>query len=55
MNGADYIAKTRLSTRDDQTLALPGDTCDRVPPDSLPWLLASGHIEPAATRAEQEN
>jgi len=45
MNGADYIALRRLSTTDDQTLALVGESCARVPASSLPGLLASGKIE----------
>ena len=44
MNGADYVALRRLSTRDDETLAVVGETCDRVPASSLPGLLASGKI-----------
>jgi hypothetical protein len=45
VNGADYIAKVRLSTRADETLALPGERCDRVPAQSLPWLAEQGLIE----------
>ena len=44
MNGVDYVALRRLSTRDDETLAVVGETCDRVPASSLPGLLASGKI-----------
>lgn len=44
LKGKDYIALRRLSTKDDQTLAVPGETCERVPASSLPSLLASGKI-----------
>jgi hypothetical protein len=46
LHGADYRAVRRLSTRDNVTLAEAGETCARVPVESLAPLLASGHIEP---------
>lgn len=49
MNGRHFIALRRLSTKDDTTLAVPGETCERVPVSSLPGLLASGKIVPAPT------
>lgn len=51
LNGADYRARVRLSTKDDQTLALAGETCARVPASSLPFLLASRKIEAIAVVA----
>lgn len=48
VNGADYRARVRLSTKDDETLALEGETCERVPASSLNGLLISGLIEPIA-------
>jgi hypothetical protein len=50
VNGADYVAAVRLSAADDTTLAEPGDTCDRVPAVSLPWLLEQGLIAEASRR-----
>jgi hypothetical protein len=47
MNGRDYVAVRRLSTKQDTTLAAPGDTCENVPEDSLGWLLDRGWIKPA--------
>jgi hypothetical protein len=44
MTGADFVATVRLSTRDNTTLALPGESCDRVPAASLAGLYASGKI-----------
>lgn len=44
MTGADYIATARLSTKADETLAEPGQTCELVPETSLPWLLEQGLI-----------
>lgn len=60
MDGRDYVATVRLSTRDNDTLADPGERCDRVPVDSLPWLAEQklivlapdAAIEPAKRRAK---
>ncbi len=46
LTGKDYRAVVRLSDPDDTTLADPGETCARVPVDSLGWLLGQGLIEP---------
>ena len=52
LTGADYRARTPIYGKDqagldDGTpLADVGETCDRVPATSVPWLLAQGHIEP---------
>lgn len=54
MNGADYVATVRLSNKADVTLAAPGETCERVSPASLPWLLEQGWIAPAADAAAAE-
>jgi len=45
-DGKDYVAKVRLSDREDRTLAAIGETCERVPAESLEWLIADGHVEP---------
>ena len=44
LNGADYRAVRRLSTGEDETMADVGEPCERVPVESLPWLLAQGSI-----------
>lgn len=62
MNGKDFIALRRLSTRADVTLADVGETCERVPISSLPGLLNSGKIravepsdkKPRRVKAESE-
>lgn len=54
LQGKDFIALVRLSDGDDRTLALPGETCERVPAgkhggtvsDALEKLLVSGLIAP---------
>jgi hypothetical protein len=46
VDGRSYRATRRLSTASDETLAEAGETCERVPAASLPWLLAQGLIEP---------
>ena len=46
LHGADFRARVRLSTKDDETLALAGEPCTRVPASSLEALLAGGQIEP---------
>lgn len=53
LNGKDFRALRRLSTKDDETLAKAGETCERVPAESLPALLASGKIEPVERRREE--
>lgn len=52
MKGIEYIALRRLSTKENVTLALPGETCQHVPDASLPSLLASGKIRPIDREAE---
>jgi hypothetical protein len=49
MNGADYVATERLTTKAGDVLALPGDTCERVPESSLPWLVEQELIVPRTT------
>ena len=44
LRGQDYYALRRLSDKTDVTLAEVGETCERVPAESLAPLLASGHI-----------
>lgn len=46
LEGKDYVARVRLSDREDRTLAVPGETCEHVSPASLEWLLAQELIEP---------
>lgn len=46
LDGRRYRAVRRLSTKGDLTLAEPGETCWRVPSESLPWLLSEGKIVP---------
>ena len=45
MNGSDYIAVRRLSTKADKTLADVGETCGRVPDASVSRLVDSGKID----------
>jgi hypothetical protein len=54
LNGKDYRAAVRLSTKDDETLAEVGETCERVPVVSLAPLLASRKIVPIAAAASAE-
>lgn len=44
-DGRQFRALARLSDKDDGTLAEVGETCERVPASSLPWLWANGVIE----------
>ena len=46
MTGREFVAVRRLSNAADHTLAEAGETCERIPADSLPALLASGKIRP---------
>lgn len=56
MNGADYIALGELvdRTKGMAVVAAPGETCERVNPVSLPWLLAQGYIALAPPAPIQE-
>lgn len=51
MDGREFLAVVRLSTKGDATLADVGERCDRVPAASLPWLLAQGLIVPVESGA----
>jgi hypothetical protein len=46
MTGKDYVARTTLWNRAGDVVAEVGETCERVDPNSLGWLLADGHITP---------
>jgi len=46
LDGSKYRAVHRLSNAADETLADVGDTCEKVPPQSLRPLVEAGHIEP---------
>lgn len=48
MNGADYIATQRLTDAAGAVVAVEGETCERVPAESLPWLAEQGVIVPTA-------
>lgn len=52
MNGKDYVALRRLSNAADETLAQVDETCERVPAESLPALLASGKIAPVVSKPD---
>lgn len=54
LDGRQYRAVRRLSTKGDLTLAEPGETCERVPAESLPWLLSEGKIVPVNQISEAE-
>lgn len=53
VNGSECIAVVRLSDADDATLAAPGETCERIPADSLGGLLEAGLIIPAPAQDEE--
>lgn len=44
--GARFRAVVRLTDRSGAVVAAPGETCERVNPASLPWLLEQGLIVP---------
>jgi hypothetical protein len=50
MKGSDYIARAELSDKAGAVLAVPGESCERVPAASLPWLLAQQLIARAAPK-----
>jgi hypothetical protein len=58
--GADFVAVIRLTNKAGEVLAMPGETCERVPEVSLAWNEAKGRIRRAdktvrvSKRREQE-
>lgn len=44
LNGQDLRAVDRVFDRQGQLLADVGATCERVPVDSLDWLIRYGHV-----------
>ncbi len=44
MNPSDYVATVRLSNKENETLALPGERCGKVPLESIPFLLVDGYV-----------
>lgn len=42
--GKAFVAKVKLRSKDGQVLALPGQTCEKVPDSSLDWLIRDGLI-----------
>jgi len=44
--GAEYKATTRLTDREGAVLANIGDTCERVPADSMSWLIEQRLVVP---------
>lgn len=53
LQGKDFVALVRLSTADDGTLAVAGETCERVPASALEWLLQSRLIRRHASPVEE--
>lgn len=47
MTGTNFVAVRRLTDKEGNVLAEPGQECDRVPEESLGWLLNSGWIKAA--------
>ena len=46
LNGADFRACVELTNKANQIVALVGQTCERVDPNSLGWLFEQKLIEP---------
>ena len=44
LNGAEFVALCELTTAD-VVVAVVGETCERVPASSLPWLIRAGRIQ----------
>ena len=45
LKNSDYVAVDRITDLAGDALAMPGDTCDRVPQADIAWLLEYGHIK----------
>lgn len=52
LNGKDYRAIVTLTNKANETVADVGETCERVDPDSLVWLLEQQLIEPVSVITE---
>ena len=46
MDGSAYVACVELTRKDGTVLAKAGESCARVPTESLGWLLAQQLIKP---------
>jgi hypothetical protein len=42
--GKDYVARAKLWNKAGVIVAEPGETCERVPAESLWWLVEQGYI-----------
>ena len=51
LKGADFVALKRLTDKPGNVLAAVGETCERVPAESLGWLLEKGAIQRKAPAA----
>lgn len=47
LSGADYVALVRISTKENETLAAVGQTCERVPAHLLELFEQRGKIKRA--------
>ena len=54
VNGGDYCATTRLTNRDGDVLAEVGQTCEKVPAESLGWLIDQNLIVKGASDGEAQ-
>jgi hypothetical protein len=53
LNGTDFVATRDLFDKPGKVLAKAGETCEKVPAQSLGWLLKDGWIEPATPEARE--
>lgn len=55
-SGANFVAQETLYARTDDgsfvVVAHPGETCEKVNPASLEWLIAQGRIVPTSNAGE---
>lgn len=52
LQGKDYRARVDLTNKDGEIVAAVGETCERVTPSSLGWLLEQHLIEPVSVITE---
>lgn len=53
LNGADYVATETLYDVKGAVLAAAGGTCEKVPADSLSWLIRDGLVREGKTRGRK--
>jgi hypothetical protein len=55
LTGGEYVAVQPIYDKAGRVQAAPGQRCDQVSAEALPWLLAHGKVQLAAVVADEES